>query len=289
MTRTASAPWWRFRPAENNDISMPSSTIPADASRRELPPLRALLVDDERLARKYLRELLDAHAGVCVVGEADGVAAAAELARQLAPDVIFLDVQMPPASGFDLLPLLDPAPAIVFITAHDEFAVRAFAVSAVDYLLKPVSTDRLALALQHVLSRRNLPAAVTTESAAPFAVGLDDTLILRDSGRLRRVRARDIAALAGEGSYTRVYLSTERPMLVLRRMDAWETMLPAPPFLRAERSLIVNLERVTSLDIRSRDEGELRLEADGSPSLEVGRVALARLRAAFPDSGTAGK
>ncbi|CAM2801440.1 LytR/AlgR family response regulator transcription factor [Rariglobus hedericola] len=257
---------------------MPAATHSAAPTAE---PLNVLLVDDERLARKYLRELLSEQAGVSVIGEADSVAAAAELARQLRPDVIFLDVQMPPASGFDLLPLLDPAPVIVFVTAHDEFAVRAFTVSAADYLLKPVATDRLALALQHVRNRLNVPAIVPSESATPFALGLDDPLILRDSGRLRRVRARDIAALAGEGSYTRVYLSDERSMLVLRRMDAWETMLPAPPFLRAERSLIVNLERVDSLDIRSRDEGVLRLAADGAPARVLGRVALSRLRAAL--------
>lgn len=257
---------------------MPSS-LPAETS------LRVLLVDDERLARKYLRELLGEHEGVCVVGEADGVADAAELARQLAPDVIFLDVQMPPASGFDLLPLLDPAPAIVFVTAHDDYAVRAFAASASDYLLKPVTPERLGLALQHV--RRDQRARAVEGGVVSSALGLDDSLVLRDGGRLLRVRVREVAALVAEGSYTRVHFSSERSMLVLRRMADWETLLPAPPFLRAERSLIVNLKRVAGLDIRSRDDGMLRLEADGSPSLVLGRVAISRLRAAFPDAGSA--
>ncbi|MET0261947.1 MAG: LytTR family DNA-binding domain-containing protein [Rariglobus sp.] len=268
---------------------MPSRP-PYESTSTDPKPLRVLLVDDERLARKYLRQLLGEHPGVSVVGEADSVATAAELARQLSPDVIFLDVQMPPASGFDLLPLLDPAPAIVFVTAHDEFAVRAFAASAADYVLKPVTAERLGLALDHARRNHRAPVATETKSSSASAVlGLDDTLILRDSGRLRRVRLRDIAALAGEGSYTRVYLAAERSMLVLRRMDAWETLLPAPPFVRAERSLIVNLERVEGLDVRSRDEGTLKLEAEGSPTLELGRVALARLRAVLADRPPSGK
>ena len=253
------------------------SVILAENARCDLRSLRVLLVDDERLARKYLRELLGEHAGVCVVGEADGVAAAAELVRQLAPDVIFLDVQMPPASGFDLLPLLDPAPAVVFVTAHDEYAVRAFAASASDYLLKPVTTERLGLALQH--ARRDQRTQAAEDGGGSPALGLGDALVLRDGGRLRRVRVRDIAALVAEGSYTRVYLADERSMLVLRRMADWESLLPAPPFLRAERSLIVNLERVADMVVRSREEGSLTLDALGSPVLDLGRAAITRLRA----------
>lgn len=244
-------------------------------------PLRVLIVDDERLARKYLRELLGELPGACVVGEANSIATAAALARQLVPDVIFLDVDMPPESGFDLLPLLDPAPAIVFVTAHDEFAVRAFAASASDYLLKPVTTERLALALQHAHRHQRAAVAASEEVVTSPVLGLDDTLILRDTGRLRRVRVRDVAALVAEGSYTRVYLSAERSMLVLRRMTAWESSLPSPTFLRVERSLIINLERVVDLVIRSREEGTLTLEAEGSPTLELGRAAITRLRAAL--------
>ena len=255
------------------------------ASLPDSPPslatLRALIVDDERLVRRHLHQLLAAHPEVTIVGEAGWVREAAELAKRLQPDVIFLDVQMPPATGFDLLPLLDPAPAIVFVTAHDEFAVRAFAVSAADYLLKPVEPARLALALQHV--RQGRAAVSGGGSAAASGLRLDDAVILRDAGRLRRVRVRDVAAIVAEGSYTRVHLAAERPMLVLRRMAAWEALLPTPPFLRVERSLVVNIDRVAGLDIRSRDIGSITLDALGSPPLSVARVALARLRAVLPE------
>jgi len=247
-----------------------------------LNPLRALLVDDERLARKYLRQLLAEHADVTVIGEAGTVADAAARAAELRPDVIFLDVQMPPASGFDLLPLLSPAPAIVFVTAHDQFALRAFAASAADYLLKPVVPERLALALHHARHGRIPPAAVSAPpTAVPTALGLDDTLILRDAGRLRRVRLGDIAAIVAEGSYTHVHLAAERTMFLPRSMSTWAQQLPAPPFLRADRSLFVNLARVTRLEVRSRDEGQLTLDAAGAPTLLLRRVALGQIRAAL--------
>lgn len=246
-------------------------------------PLRALLVDDERLARKYLRQLLAEHADVTVVGEAGSVADAAALAAELRPDVIFLDVQMPPASGFDLLPLLSPAPAVVFVTAHDQFALRAFAASAADYLLKPVVPARLALALQHARHGRLPPGAVSSaQSAVPTApLGLDDTLILRDAGRLRRVRLGDIAAIVAEGSYTHVHLAAERSLFIPRSMNTWAPQVPTPPFLRADRSLFVNLTRIARLDIRSRDDGQLTLDAAGAPTLLLRRVALAQIRAAL--------
>lgn len=248
--------------------------------------LTALLVDDERLARKHLRQLLAAQPSVSVVAETGSIAEAAALATRLRPDVIFLDVQMPPENGFDLLPLLEPAPAIVFVTAHDEFAVRAFAASAADYLLKPADPERLALALQHVRQRRAAPPArapLPFEAAASPRLGLDDALILRDTGRVRRVRLNDIAALVAVGDYTRVHFAAERPMLVLRRMAAWEALLPAPPFLRADRSLLVNLDRIAALDIQSRDAGRLTLAAHDTPCLALARVALASIRAALPE------
>jgi len=177
-------------------------------------PLRTLLVDDERLARKRLRALLAAHAEIEIVGEAATVAEAAAVAGRAKPALLFLDVQMPPDSGFDLLRLLRPAPAIVFVTAHDAFAVRAFEVSAVDYLLKPISPGRLAGAIRRVVEGRP-----PVEPAAARTLGVDDALILRDGERVRRVRLDEIAAVEAEGHYTRVHLTAEPPMFVLRGIN----------------------------------------------------------------------
>lgn len=239
-------------------------------------PLRTLIVDDERLARKRLRSLLAAHPEVCVVGEAASVPHAAALAASERPALVLLDVQMPPASGFDLLPLLPvPAPAIVFTTAHDAFAVRAFAVSAVDYLLKPISPERLAAALLRVCQGRK-PAVPDT--AGPLAA--NETLVLRDGARLRCVRLSDIAAVAADGHYTRVYLATEPAMLILRGISSWAAQLPEKEFLRVDRSLIVNLGRIRALNICSRDAAMLILESIGAP-FPLGRAAAARIRSAL--------
>lgn len=240
------------------------------------PPLRTLVVDDERLARKRLRALLAAHAEILVVGEAATVREAAAIAALERPDLVLLDVQMMPETGFDLLPLLpSPAPAIVFTTAHDVFAVRAFEVSAVDYLLKPISPERLAAALDRVRDGRR--------SAPPFQgppLASDETLILQSGDRIRRVTLAEIAAVAAEGHYTRVYLATEPPMFVLRGINSWAAQLPVAIFLRVDRSLIVNLSRVRGLDLRTRDITELTLNAVGPP-LALGRAATTRLRTAL--------
>ena len=237
-------------------------------------PLRTLIVDDERLARKRLHALLAAHPEVSVVGEAGSVSEAAALAAREQPALVFLDVQMPPATGFELLPLLAPAPAIVFVTAHDEFAVRAFEVSAVDYLLKPVAPERLAAAIARVAAGRPPAPAPTTP------LQTDDALILRDGDRVRRVAVAEIAAIEGDGHYTRVHLATEPPMFIRRGINAWTGQLPSAGFLRVDRSLIVNLARVRALDLRSRDLAHLTLAA-ASPPLILGRAASGRLKAAL--------
>lgn len=244
-----------------------------------IPLLRTLLVDDERLARKALRSLLAAHPEITIVAEAATIAEAAAHAASQPVDLVFLDVQMPPASGFDLLPLLPspPAPALIFVTAHDHYAVRAFEVSAVDYLLKPASPERLAAAIQRVLGHAAAPP-----DPAPLPLRVDDMLILRDRRHIRRVALADIAAIEADGHYARVYLAAEPPMHVQRGIATWAAQLPAPRFLRLDRSLIVNLDRVRSLDVRSRDVAELKLLAGGNP-LMLGRAASARLRTALPD------
>lgn len=238
------------------------------------PALRTLIVDDERLARKRLRALLTALPDVVIVGEAATIPEAAALAAYARPNLVLLDVQMPPATGFDLLPRLPaPAPAIIFATAHDEFAVRAFEVSAADYVLKPVSPERLAAALERVRSGRH--------SASPFtgpAFAANETLILQAGDRIRRVTLGEIAAVAADGHYTRVYLANEPPMFILRGINAWAAQLPKPGFVRADRSLIVNLVRIRGLTVKSRGAAVLTLDAICAP-LELGRTATTRLRA----------
>ncbi len=236
--------------------------------------LRTVLVEDEPPARERLHALLAAHANVEIVGEAGDVDAAARLCATLRPDLIFLDIQLPRASGFDLLPRLDPVPAIVFVTAFDRFAVRAFEVNAVDYLLKPVSPSRLALALTRAAAPVpgvEPPAA----SATPLVEG--DLVFLRNDRALRVVPASAITHIEAEENYSRVHLADAPPMLVRRQISEWERLLPPSRFVRIDRSLLVQLAAVRALTAESRDLAHLTLLGRREP-LVLARRAAVRLR-----------
>ena len=236
---------------------------------------RALLVDDEELPRLRLRQLLRAHPEVAVVGEAESVTDAEAKARELNPDVIFLDVQMPRNDGFALMPRLDTLAHIVFVTSHDRFALRGFEVNALDYLLKPVQAARLSLTVQR------LKAASKNGDEKSGAPSVDDMIVVGDASHSRVTAVGGISCLAADGNYSRLRFADGSPdVLMLRNLADWESFLPSPPFVRADRSLIVNLSCVRKFSAGSRDEAELHLEGREAP-LTLGRAASTRLRAAL--------
>jgi two-component system LytT family response regulator len=239
--------------------------------------LRALVVDDERLARVEMTRLLAAHADIDVVGEADGAAAATEAIARLAPDVVFLDVQMPGCDGFELLSRLSVVPRVVFVTAHDDHALRAFEVNALDFLLKPVRPERLAIAVRRLL------ADPTAERPAPPQVrlGLDDTLFVTAAKRARFLRVRSIAALVAAGDYVEIVSRDGESYLTSRSLQEWEARLPAQSFVRLHRSTLVHLDAIRStLSSTDRDELQVSVELEGMAApIRVSRRALARLRA----------
>lgn len=243
--------------------------------------LRALLIDDEPPARDLLRRLLLAHAtDVEVVGEARSVADATAQCARHRPDLLFLDVQMPREDGFALLPrLAAPLPAVIFVTAYDTFAVRAFDVNAVDYLLKPLTPERLARALERVVEA---PLADPSRSTVPPSVALQptDTIFLRSDTTLRTAPIASLTHIEAEENYTRVHLVDGAPMLVRRTMAEWEKILPAGLFVRVERSLLVNRAAVRKLDVLSRDVAYAQLVGRATP-LTLARRASLRLRQAL--------
>jgi two-component system, LytTR family, response regulator len=199
--------------------------------------VKALLVDDERLARSGLRRLLESHDDVTIVGEAANADDALSQIRRLNPDVVFLDVEMPGRSGLELLEELEDFPAVIFTTAYQEYAVRAFEVSALDYLLKPIAADRLDAALDKVRKIVSPRGAVPERKQRVF---------LREGERCWIVSLEEIRVLESEGNYTRVYFAGNRP-LIYKSLNALEARLDPEMFFRASRSHIVNLRDIQSL------------------------------------------
>lgn len=232
---------------------------------------RVVLIDDEALARRGMRSLLARHPTVEIVGEADTLAAAVAVIEREAPDVVFLDIELPDARGFELLARLPAPPKVVIVTAHAEHALQAFDVAAVDYLLKPVSAARLA---ETVARLERTGAPVRGEAGGDG----EPVLRLRTSSRVVVTPARRVIAASAEGDFSRLTIERLASLLVLQPLKQIERSLPSPPFLRLSRSLIVNSRRVSEIRYESRDRSVIALAGIAQPLL-LGRTATARLRA----------
>jgi len=219
--------------------------------------MNALIVDDERLARKELRRLLAAHPDVTVVAEAVNAEDAAARLAESSVDVLFLDVRMPGASGFDLLERLERLPWVIFTTAHEEYAVRAFDVNAFDYLLKPIRPDRLDAALKKVRAAIAAARAPLSGETRPRAV--IDRVFVRDDERCWIVSLAEIALFEAEGNYTRVCFGPNRP-LIRSSLQSLEARLDPAAFFRASRSRIVNLAFVDAIEEGVDDSYTVRLK-----------------------------
>ena len=238
--------------------------------------IRTLLVDDTRLARVEMRTLLEAHADIDIVGEADDVAAAVAMIERLRPDCVLLDIQMPSGTGFDVLDRIDHAPLVLFSTAYDQHALRAFEANALDYVVKPVEPARLASALDRVRARLShpTPAQVAPDSTrAPL--GLDDQVFLRDGERCWFVALADISRIVVDGNYARVWFKGEHALL-MRSLTALEARLDATVFFRANRNTLVNLRHVRGVELSVADGYVLALR-DGA-EVEVSRRQARELR-----------
>lgn len=238
--------------------------------------LRVLIVDDERPARTWMHGLLKGYPQIATIEEAAGVAEAIEKSKA-GVDVVFLDIRMPPGNGFDLLPHLPAGTHIVFVTAYDRFAVKAFEANALDYLLKPVRPERLA----ETLSRLPTSAApalspIPLKTLGAKRLGVDDFISIPEGDVLRVVPVGQIAAVEADASYTRVYIAEEETMHVFQSIGNWERSLQAAPFARLDRSLLVNLVLVREIQVLNRNRARVLLE--GAGFLDIGRSALFRLR-----------
>jgi len=216
--------------------------------------VNALLVDDERLARRELRRLLAAHPDVSIGGEAVNVDdAVARLSAAPAVDLVFLDIQMPGGTGFDVLDRIPRVPRVVFTTAYDEYAVRAFEVNAFDYLVKPIRPERLAAALDKVRAAladgppNHLRQGYGGQEGGPHVRPALERVFLRDGDRCWIVRITDVALFEVEGNYARAYFGGNRP-LIRSSLNELEARLDPAIFFRASRQHLMNLRFVESVE-----------------------------------------
>ena len=224
--------------------------------------MKALIIDDERLARLELRRLLKAHVEVEIAGEAQNGEEALILIKRLSPDLLFLDIQMPGMTGFELLGVLEEdVPQVIFTTAFDKHAIRAFEVNALDYLLKPIAPARLAAALGRIGRARSQQ--------------LLSRVFVKDGERCWIVPVSDIVLLESEDNYTRLHFGRERP-LIRRSLNMLQQQLDTALFFRANCKQIVNLSSIASTEINM--SGGLSAVLSDGQTIEISRRQSERLR-----------
>ncbi|MEM7161503.1 MAG: response regulator [Bacteroidota bacterium] len=229
--------------------------------------MRVLLIDDERLARQEMKKLLKDFVHIDVIGECSNAQDAVKKIHDLRPDLIFLDIQMPGMDGFEMLEQLEYVPKVIFVTAYDEFALKAFDVNALDYLLKPIESPRLEEALKRVQEEMETPE--DTESIITRArLKENDQIFLKDGDKCWFVTLKDVRLLESEGNYVRFYFNNFKP-LILKSLNNLEERLDGKTFFRANRKYIVNLKWVESME--NWFNGGLMLTLKDQTKVEVSR------------------
>jgi two-component system, LytTR family, response regulator len=231
--------------------------------------IKAIIIDDERLARNELKKLLLDFPEIEVIAEAANAAEGVEKIDSLNPDLIFLDIQMPGKTGFDMLSELERAPNVIFTTAYDEYALKAFEVNALDYLLKPVEPKRLADALQKLqVEEDKEPISDHMISVNRSILNEHDQVFVKDGERCWFVKLSDIRLFESVGNYAKVYFGPNKP-LILKSLNALEERLDEKVFFRANRKHIVNLRLIEKIEPYF--NGGLLLEMKGGEKIEVSR------------------
>ena len=241
-------------------------TIPGNQFKKL--QMKAIIIDDERLARTELKKLLQDFPEVEVVDEAANAEEGISKIENQQPDLIFLDIQMPGKTGFDMLAQLERTPHVIFTTAYDEFALKAFEVNALDYLLKPVEPKRLADAIQKLQLSEHNEVKAEGENFNNSILAENDQVFVKDGERCWFVKLNEIRLFESVGNYAKVFFGANKP-LILKSLNALEERLDEKTFFRANRKHIVNLRMIDKIEPYF--NGGLLLELKGGEKIEVSR------------------
>lgn len=236
--------------------------------------MKAIIVDDERLARKELQSLLSDYPEVEIVDEAVNADDAYEKINVHDPDLVFLDIQMPGKTGFDLLEMLEKTPKVIFTTAFDEYAIKAFEYNALDYLLKPIQPERLKESMSKILKEEESESH-TASAPAREQLGANDQVFVKDGEKCWFVRLSNIRLFESDGNYIKVYFDQNRPM-IHRSLNALDERLDDKTFFRASRKHIINLSWVDTIEPWF--NGGLIVMLKGGEKVEVSRRQAAKFR-----------
>jgi two-component system LytT family response regulator len=233
--------------------------------------MKAIIIDDERLARKELTSLLENHKEIEIVAEAANADDAFDLINEHQPDLLFLDIQMPGKTGFELLEMLDASPQVIFTTAYDEYALKAFEVSALDYLQKPIQLERLAESIAK-LKTKETSQEVGHENTK---LGLKDQVFVKDGDKCWFVSLSQIRYFESDGNYIKVFFDNNRPM-IHKSLNALDEKLDERSFFRASRKHIINLSWLESIEPWF--NGGLMVKLKGGDKVEVSRRQSAKFK-----------
>jgi len=232
--------------------------------------MKAIIIDDERLARTELKKLLEIHKEVEIIAECANATEAKEKIESLKPDVIFLDINMPGKSGLELVEEISAVPDIVFVTAYDEHAIKAFELNAFDYLLKPVEPQRLAETIKKLTIKE-----ISNKSDNNGPLDASELIFVKDGEKCWFVRLSDVRLFESEGNYVRIYFDNFKP-LVLRSLNNLESRLNERQFFRASRKHIVNLNWISGVE--SWFNGGLMLKLKDGKEVEISRRQAVKIK-----------
>ena len=237
--------------------------------------MRAIIIDDERLARKELKSLLKDYHEIEIVDECSSPEEALKSIEKHNPDLLFLDIQMPEKTGFDLLQELDKSPKVVFVTAFDEYAVKAFEVNALDYLMKPVDPERLKETMAKVLSE-DIEDEELYDVPDRGVLSSNDQIFIKDGEKCWFIHLKDVRMFESEGNYVRIYFETFKP-LVLKSLNGLEERLDQKLFFRANRKYIINLKWVSHIE--NWFNGGLQVVLKDGEKVEISRRQAVKFKA----------